>query len=100
LAEHASDVQASLAALVQALLPTLERPRAGRLVILDAGAMLSLGVPARREVLRWLWQREAWPRAGMSAMHWQRLALLVQGDYPGFIRLWIAGAVVQLGPAS
>jgi tRNA(Ile)-lysidine synthase len=79
-----------------------ELPRAGALVILDAGKLSAAPPRLVRMALRLLWQREGWPSGGMGHEHWQRLADLVRAeggacDLPEFVHARRRGHVLQLG---
>jgi tRNA(Ile)-lysidine synthase len=73
-----------------AVLAAAELPRVGDLLVLADR-------PLTRDAVRLLWRREGWPTDRMTHAHWQRLAALTPGDYPGGVRLRRAGRVVQLG---
>jgi tRNA(Ile)-lysidine synthase len=84
------------------LLARAELPRAGNLVILDVRPLREVEGRRVRAVLRWVWQREGWPRREMGLAHWRQLERLVhddQGahDLPGKIRARRNGNVLQLG---
>jgi tRNA(Ile)-lysidine synthase len=105
LAEQAADVYEQEEALARTLLAEVERPRAGRLLILDRAALAAAPRRLVRELFRLLWQREGWPLDPMTFRHWERLAELVEGEtgaieLPDGIRARAAGRVVQVGPAS
>jgi tRNA(Ile)-lysidine synthase len=104
-AEHAAEVYENEEALARALLAEVERPQAGRLLILDRAALAAAPRRLVRELFRLLWQRERWPLDPMTFRHWDRLAELVGKEtgvleLPEGIRARAAGRVVQMGPAS
>lgn len=79
-----------------------ELPRAGAMVVLNAGKLENAHPYRVRELFRWLWQREGWPPGEMTAEHWTRLVAVTQGrlvamDLPGGIRAKRVGKVVQVG---
>jgi tRNA(Ile)-lysidine synthase len=72
------------------LLAVAELPRTGDVVVLLADS------PLTRDAVRLLWRREGWPTDRMTHAHWQRLAALAPGDYPGGVSVRRVGRVVQL----
>jgi tRNA(Ile)-lysidine synthase len=89
----------------RALLHAAERPRAGRLLVLDRRVLASAPRHRVREAFRVAWEREGWLLGGMGFADWERLAGLVFGeapavDLPGGVRAEALAHVVRLGPAS
>ncbi len=83
------------------LLRTVELPRAGGMLILDADKLTALGEAKTRNVLRMLWDRERWPVNAMTFEHWRRAAKIATGehsaaDFPDGMHVRRAGKVVQL----
>ncbi len=113
LARQADEADLFTRAEATKLLKEVERPRAGRLVVLDVGRFeLPTGVPTDlddavshyliREMFRVLWEREGWPTGGMTAEHWQRLLwiaweIVPASEFPGGVVARRVGRVVQLG---
>jgi tRNA(Ile)-lysidine synthase len=84
-----------------AWLTRAERPRAGNLVILDAGTLRRAPRRLIRGVFRHLWHREGWPVDGLGFVELERLADLVFADsgahdLPGGIHVRRRGTVLQL----
>ncbi|CAN5426780.1 hypothetical protein BH11PLA2_BH11PLA2_11670 [soil metagenome] len=77
-----------------------EQPAAGSTIILKMSVLRNEVHIVVRELFRLIWEREDWPMSDMTFDHWQNLANMVEGDYPGGIRLKRVGTVVQLGPRS
>lgn len=87
------------------LLREAERPRVGRVCVLDPAPLVAPVPSVTREVLNLLWIREDWPRNDMTATHWDRAAAVVRGecpasDLPGGIRIVRTARVVRVGPAA
>lgn len=104
-AAQAEEVYAGIEQVAGALLQAAERPRVGRIVVLDRPGLESVVPHCLREVLHLVWEREGWPRGGMTLEHWQRAADVVRGlasawDLPGGIRIVGTGRVVRAGPAG
>lgn len=83
------------------LLAEAERPRAGRMLVLDRKPLAAAPRHLVREVFRLLWQREGWPESRMSFDAWDRLAGVARGelsgvDLPGGIRVLAQERVVQI----
>jgi tRNA(Ile)-lysidine synthase len=105
LAEQAEEIACDEEEAARALLGQAELPRAGALIVLDAGVLQQAPARRTRAVLRLIWQRESWPMGEMGFEHWQRLAGLVQAesgahDCPGGIRAHRQGRVLQVGPSA
>jgi tRNA(Ile)-lysidine synthase len=103
LARQARAARAILDRRARKLLETIEKPRAGNVVILTSAVAARQPCAVLQDMLVHLWVREAWPRGAMSARHWRRLASwLREGgksiDLPGGIRAVRKSSVVQLGP--
>jgi tRNA(Ile)-lysidine synthase len=102
LASQAEEVYGAKEEQARALFAAAELPRAGALVVLDAGRLTAAGRPRLREVLRLLWEREGWPVGGMGFDAWERVAAVARGelaaiDLPGGVRVRRRGRVIQLG---
>jgi tRNA(Ile)-lysidine synthase len=87
------------------LLAAAERPRAGRLVVLDRATLAA--APRHRvcEAFRLLWDREGWPAGAMGHASWNRLAGVAQGeaaglDLPGGVHVRRRERVVVVGPSQ
>ncbi|MCU0703649.1 MAG: tRNA lysidine(34) synthetase TilS [Fimbriiglobus sp.] len=83
------------------LLRSVELPRAGEVLVLDAEKLTTLGEAKTRRVLRVLWNRERWPVTGMTFDHWRRAAMIAAGthsaaDFPDGVHVRRVGRVVQL----
>jgi tRNA(Ile)-lysidine synthase len=83
------------------LLAEAERPRAGRMLVLDRKLLAAAPRHLVREVFRLLWQREGWSESRMSFDAWDRLAGVACGelggvDLPGGIRVLAQERVVQI----
>jgi tRNA(Ile)-lysidine synthase len=101
LAEQSAEVCRLQEALARELLAAAERPRAGRVIVLDVAPLARAPRQLVREVFRVVWEREGWPLSPMDFAGWDRLAGLVfaEGrvlDMPGHIRARRKGMVVQL----
>ncbi|MBO0697358.1 MAG: tRNA lysidine(34) synthetase TilS [Zavarzinella sp.] len=104
-AAQAEEVFAGIELVAGDLLQAAERPRAGRIVILNRPGLDTVVSHCLRELLHLVWEREGWPRGGMTHEHWQRAADVVRGlapawDLPGGIRIVGTARVVRVGPAS
>jgi tRNA(Ile)-lysidine synthase len=104
-AAHADEVYAGIEQVAAALLCAVERPRAGRTVVLDRAGLDGVVPHCVRELLHLLWEREGWPRGGMTLELWERAADVAQGrvpawDLPGGIRIDGTARVVRVGPAG
>lgn len=104
-AAQAEEVYAEVERAAAELLRRAERPKAGRVVILDVTAFAGVPDHAVREVLHLVWEREGWPRGGMTLEHWQRAADVAVGratawDLPGGIRMAGTTRVARVGPAA
>lgn len=87
------------------LLRSVELPRAGEMLILDAEKLSALGEAKTRRVLRMLWDREGWPVNAMTFDHWRRAAIIAMGehpaaDFPDGMRIARVGRVVQVRRAE
>jgi tRNA(Ile)-lysidine synthase len=83
------------------LLRSVELPRAGEMLVLDADTLTALGEAKTRRVLRMLWDREGWSVNAMTFDHWRRAAMITTGehpaaDFPDGVHVRRAGRVVQL----
>jgi tRNA(Ile)-lysidine synthase len=99
--EAFQDEQAVAAALVSAA----ERPRAGRQLVFDADCLMVASDRALRAMLRFVWQREGWPRDDMGFDAWERLAEQARGrgtatDFPGRVHACHKERVFLLGRDS
>jgi tRNA(Ile)-lysidine synthase len=104
-AAQADEVYAGIEQVAAALLHAVERPRAGRTVVLDLAGLDTVVPHAVREFLHYVWKREGWPRGGMTLEHWRRAADVARGkaparDLPGGIRIVGTARVVRIGPAA
>jgi tRNA(Ile)-lysidine synthase len=104
LAGHANDAHEVIEAVAAEALTRAERPRAGTTIILDAAA-LGASRAVIRAVLRFVWEREGWPRSEMGFDAWDRAAEAACGeagacDFPGGVSMRRAGRVVQIGRRS
>jgi tRNA(Ile)-lysidine synthase len=104
LAEQAEEACRAEEEEAAALLSAAELPRAGALLVFDAGRLAAAPARLVRAAFRLVWRREGWPRGRMGADDWQRLADLVVSsrggvDLPGRVTARRRGVVVQLrGP--
>ena len=101
LAEQAEDAFEILASSAAVLLAEVELPRAGDVLILDAGKLAAAHPYRVRESVRMLWQREGWSVDRMTFDHWNRLVSVARGelpaaDFPGGVCARHAGRVVQI----
>jgi tRNA(Ile)-lysidine synthase len=101
LAEQAEETFAEEEAAARVLLEEVELPRAGAMIVLDRVKLAAATRPRVRQMFRWLWQREQWPRDDMPQAAWERLAAVVYAetaalDLPGTIRVRVRARVVQL----
>lgn len=104
-AAQADEAYVEIEAAAAALLQLAERPRAGRIVVLDRPGLAKASAHSIREVLHLIWQREDWPLGGMTQEHWQRATDVALGraatwDLPGGIRMFGTPRVVRVGPAT
>jgi tRNA(Ile)-lysidine synthase len=104
-AAQADEVYAGIEQVAAALLRAAERPRVGRVAVLDRAGLEGVAAHCLRELLHLVWEREGWARGGMTLDHWQRAADVVQGrvpawDLPGGIRIVGTARVVRIGPAA
>jgi tRNA(Ile)-lysidine synthase len=104
-AAQADEVYADIEQVAAAVLSAVERPRAGRTVVLDRAGLDGVSPHAVRELLHLVWEREGWPRGGMTLDHWQRAADVAHGkapawDLPGGIRIVGTARVARIGPAA
>lgn len=103
LAAQAQEVYSDVDTRVTELLATVERPRAGAVVILDRAALAGVADHDVRELFRHVWEREGWPTGAMTRDHWQRAAAVTTGmltatDMPAGLHVRAAGTVVRVGP--
>ncbi len=101
LSVQAEELFAEQEAETAKLLRTVELPRAGGMLILDAEQLTALGEAKTRNVLRMLWDRERWPVNAMTFDHWRRAAKISAGehsaaDFPDGVHVRRVGKVVQL----
>lgn len=101
LAAQAGEVQQEITRAAAQVLATVELPRAGDLIVLDATRLTTAARHLRREVFRLIWARERWPQGGMTFEGWDRLAQMAEEaagavDLPGGVRTRRLGRVVQL----
>jgi tRNA(Ile)-lysidine synthase len=102
LAEQADEAFRAEQAEASALLAAAELPRAGPLLVLDADRLAAAPRRVLRALLRLLWRREGWPRAGMGCDAWRRAADAALGvtagaQLPGGVHVRRRGRVAQLG---
>jgi tRNA(Ile)-lysidine synthase len=102
LASQAEELFALEQADAAALLAAAQRPRAGRLVVLDRSTLAAAPRHRLREAFRRLWERESWPVAAMGHAAWDRLAGLAHGeatgvDLPGGVRARLRERVIVVG---
>lgn len=71
-------------------------PNAGDITVVDIDVLSQSASLIRGEFFRRIWTENRWPQGEMSESHWQRLAELQTGDYPGGISVRRVGKVVQL----
>jgi tRNA(Ile)-lysidine synthase len=84
-----------------ALLANVELPRAGLMVVLDAGRLNVVSPLVARTILRSVWDREKWPSGKMAFADWDRILQVVRGerpalDLPDFIQVRRVGRVLQI----
>jgi tRNA(Ile)-lysidine synthase len=101
LAEQAQEVFRAEEQLAVELLSAAELPRAGALIVLDAGRLAAAPRHAVRAALRAVWAREGWPLGEMDHARWERLADLARADggacdLPGGVHARRHGRVLQL----
>ncbi|MGL4420845.1 MAG: tRNA lysidine(34) synthetase, partial [Gemmataceae bacterium] len=99
-ADEAAELHAGLSELALGVLPQVELPRAGTIVVLHLGPWLLQPALLRREMMRELFAREKWPTAEFRQRHWVQLADLAPGDYPHGVRLERTATVGQLSRRS
>lgn len=104
-AEQAEEVFSQIEEQSQRDLEIAERPKAGRVVILDRLMLSGLADHRLRELFHAIWHREGWPVGDMTREHWQRAADVALGratswDLPGRIRIMNSSRVVRVGSAS
>jgi tRNA(Ile)-lysidine synthase len=85
-----------------ALLAAAELPRAGSQLVFDAAKLAAAAEQDLRAMLRFVWEREGWPRDAMGFDAWQRLAEQARGrgtatDFPGGVRACHRERVFLLG---
>jgi tRNA(Ile)-lysidine synthase len=102
LSVQAEELFAEQEAETAVLVRSVELPRAGGMLILNAEKLTALGEAKTRNVLRMLWDRESWPVNAMTFEHWRRAAKIATGehsaaDFPDGVHVRRAGKVVQLG---
>jgi len=105
LSEQAIEVHEETQERVDEILQRVERPRAGQLVILDAEKLDDEPDRYVREMFVTIWEREGWPRDGMTHEHLKRAADVALGrakawDLPGRIRIVARGNIIQVGPSA
>ena len=104
-AEQAEDLFSHIEQQALLDLAAVERPKAGRVVILNCAALAGFADRRVREFLHIVWRREGWQLGDMTSEHWQRAADVALGrapswDLPGRIRIVNASRVVRIGLAS
>jgi tRNA(Ile)-lysidine synthase len=104
-AEQADEVFSQIEEQARRDLATAERPKAGRVVILNRIVLADFADHQLRELLHAIWRREGWPLGDMTREHWQRAADVALGrvstwDLPGRMRIVSTSHVVRIGPAS
>jgi tRNA(Ile)-lysidine synthase len=105
LAAQAEECRSALAGAAVELLERAEKPRSGRLVVLDAQELAAAKLSVLRRAWRLIWKRNDWPMGEMGYREWTRLADLCRGshkalDLPGSIRVRVKGRVIQAGPVN
>jgi tRNA(Ile)-lysidine synthase len=105
LSEQAIEVHIETQDRVDGILQWAEKPRAGQLLIFDAERLEDEPDRYVREMLVTIWEREGWPRDGMTHEHWKRAADVALGrakawDLPGRLRIVARGNIIQVGPAT
>jgi tRNA(Ile)-lysidine synthase len=105
LAEQAAAACRSQEDQTKALLQRTEKPRAGRVVVLDGDVLRCADRHLVRDLFHLIWEREGWPRTKMDFAAWDRLAELVFGrpttlDLPGGLHARRRGRILQLHPAG
>ncbi len=80
LARQADEACAAEEEQARALLAAAERPRAGAVLVFDAGRLAAAPRPLLREAFRLLWEREGWPMAEMGFDAWERVAAAALGE--------------------
>ena len=88
-----------------AMLIAVELPRAGTSIVLDRAKLVAYSEQRLRELFVAIWEREAWPRDGMTHVHWQRVVDIALGrtptwDLPNGVRIAAAKTVVTVGPVA
>jgi tRNA(Ile)-lysidine synthase len=100
LAGQAEEAYAGEAEEARALLGAAEMPRAGAVLVFDAGRLDQAPRQRLREMFRLLWEREGWPAGAMGFEAWERVAATARGeavgDLPGGVRVRRGGQVVQV----
>jgi len=69
-------------------------PKKGRVEI-RLSALTDEPASIVRELLRTVWQRQAWPQAAMTFSHWQAMAEMSSADEPRDKRVFPGGVVVE-----
>ncbi len=105
LSEQALEVHEETQERVESILQWAEHPRAGQIVILDAEKLENKPDRYVRELFVTIWEREHWPRDGMTHEHWKRAADVALGrakawDLPSRLRIVAKGNIIQVGPAA
>lgn len=103
LAAQAEEVCRESEELTRSLLEAAERPRVGRLVVLDRRNLETAPRHRVRELFRRVFEREGWPAGRMTFDAWDRLAAVAFGeatgvDLPDGLRARLRLNVVQVGP--
>jgi tRNA(Ile)-lysidine synthase len=100
-ASQAEEIYAYISGIMEETLNQVERPSVEGVVILDAVELAKQPKFLIAEVCRRVWERESWPRRGMTTDHWKRLTAIVLGecsaaDFPEGLHVRRVGRVVQL----
>ena len=100
-AEQAAEAFTLVESSTAELLARVERPRAGRLLVFDAGVLGATTPYLVCEMFRAVWAREGWKAGAMTAEHWRRLAAIARGevptaDFPDGVTARRVGRVVQV----
>jgi tRNA(Ile)-lysidine synthase len=103
LSGQARELYAEEARAAAEVVKQVERPRAGKWLILDRPRLAAASRHRIRSVLHHLWRREGWPMGRMGYREWERLAELVVGQRsvvqaPGGITVRAVGQVVRIQP--
>jgi tRNA(Ile)-lysidine synthase len=104
LAEQAQELHREVSVEAARLLADAELPRAGAMLVFSIAKLRAASPNCVREMIRLVWQREAWPMGDMDFERWHRLVEIAQGslsawDFPGKIHARKVGSVIQIRQA-